>query len=528
MEEPFTAADLDHMRALGIDPAKALSELERFRKGQTYATLERACAVGDGIVRPSRTDLERWGALQGKAASEGRFMQFVPASGAATRMFKALLTVLNRKDNPDFQTLIREGLQGDPVAEEFLAWFQGLDAIPFREELVRGLRDRGLNLESLIEAAEYRPILECLLAGDGLGYADRPKALIPFHVYPEGPRLALEEHLAEAKVLVRDGAGICRLHFTVSPAHKVAFMKALERALDVLESDGTHYRIGISEQDPATDTLAVDEEGKPFRDPDGSILFRPGGHGALLENLQECAGDLVFIKNIDNIVPDPLRPEITEWRRIMGGLLVETQSGISRHLDKLRTSQDPGSISEAARFAEGALGIILPDGFKDLTGEPSQEKARAYLIRILDRPVRVCAMVENLGEPGGGPFWVRHTDGSLRLQIVETPQVDPGSAAQKAIAGGSGFFNPTDMVCGLRNPAGAPFRLQDFTDPEAGFITSKSKDGRNLKALELPGLWNGSMAEWNSVFVEAPASIFNPVKTVIDLLRPAHVNHAVV
>jgi hypothetical protein len=519
---PFTASDLERMRTLGIDPEKARKELGVFTAGQSFATLERACGPGDGIMKIPRQERDALADGFGKVAAAGRASQFVPASGAATRMFKSLLEVLGRKDAPDFHTLVRECLKGDPVAEEFLAWFQGLDSFPFREELARVLSQHGLDLEALIESQDYRPILECLVRDEGLGYAERPKALIPFHAYPDGARLALEEHLAEAKDLVRDAAGLCRLHFTVSPRHKSAFMETLEKVRGRHESGGTRFQIAISEQHPSTDTLAADEDGRPFRDADGNLVFRPGGHGALLGNLAACGGDIVFIKNIDNIVPDLLRPEITAWRRAMGGLLANVQAGIYRRIWVLRASSEAQTVAEAVRFAENSLGVVPSDEIGHFQGVAALERTRAWLLRILDRPIRVCAMVENRGEPGGGPFWVRHEDGSLRLQIVETPQVDPRDERQSSIAAASAFFNPTDLVCGLLNSAGKPFDLRKFADPEAGFITRKSKDGRTLKALELPGLWNGSMADWNTVFIEAPAEIFNPVKTVGDLLRPGH------
>jgi uncharacterized protein DUF4301 len=520
---PFSPRDQDQMRLLGIDPQKALSELDRFQAGQSYAGLERACGPGDGIHSLSPQDRNALAESYRKARETGRAMQFVPASGAATRMFKALLSIRHRGDAPDLTDLVREGRQGNPTVLEFLAWFQGLDSFPFRDRLERCLAERGKDLGALIENREYRPILDALLDAQGLGYAEMPKALIPFHAYGNATRMAFEEHLVEAKSLVRDREGVCRLHFTVSPGHADAFRRSLAEALAKHESDGTRFSIGISIQDPSTDTLAADPEGRPFRDRDGKLVFRPGGHGALLENLAHCGGDLVFIKNIDNIVPDAMRPEITEWRLAMGGLLAETQSVVFRHLAAIKGSDEGRALSEAAHFAQDMLGIRLPPGMLPLNGTGSREAARRYLMGIFDRPIRVCAMVENRGEPGGGPFWVRHRDGSSRIQIVEMQQVDFRSSDQAAIAEGSAFFNPTDLACGLLDSHGRPFDLARFADPEAGFITMKSRDGRDLMALELPGLWNGSMADWNSVFVEAPAEIFNPVKSVVDLLRHGRV-----
>jgi hypothetical protein len=520
--EPFTAEDGRWMKARGLDVEKAREELARFRKGPDFIFLERACGLGDGIIAVSEAERVRLALDYQAACDEGRAMQFVPASGAATRMFKSLSEILRRGDVPDYRALLSQGRRGDGNAREVLAFLQGLEGFPFAKDLERSLAQQGWDMETLIQSGQYRPVIESLTEEAGLGYAGKPKALIPFHAHPDGARMALEEHLEEAKTLVRDAQGICRLHFTVSSPHKAGFEHALEHALNKHATDGLRYRVTVSEQSRATDTLAADGDGNPFRDESGELVFRPGGHGALLGNLSHCGGDLVFIKNIDNVVPDSLRHGMVAWRRAMAGLLVRVQNGIFGHLKALRQGADPQALAAAARFAEERLGIQLPPHGKDFSGPLESERSRAYLIRILDRPVRVCAMVENRGEPGGGPFWVRHRDGSLRLQIVEPPQVDPDSESQKALVSAGGYFNPTDMVCGLLDAKGGPFELARFSDPETGFITSKSKDGRELQALELPGLWNGSMSDWNSVFMAAPAWIFNPVKSVVDLLRPEH------
>lgn len=517
--DAFTPRDRELLRSHGLDEAKALADLETFRRGQRYAELDRACAPGDGLVALDPDEQEALIREFSQAAAAGRAMQFVPASGAATRMFKALQAVRQRPDRPELATLARESLAGDATATEFLAWFQGLDAMPFAGDLRESLRKRGHDLDRLAEAGDYQAIISALLDPDGLGYADRPKALIPFHMGPDGSRTALAEHLAEAVELVRDGRGVCRLHFTIPREKRPAFAAELERACNAL-SGQAHFEVGFSIQDPATDTLAADENNQPFRDQNGDLILRPGGHGALLDNLGRCGGDLVFIKNIDNIVPDALRGPQTAFRKAMGGLLVRMQRETHRLLEALRAGADADTLRAAGRLC-GRLGTILPPTWRDENGHPRPE-ARERIAGLLDRPMRVCAMVENQGEPGGGPFWVRGADDSLTLQIVESPQVDPRSPRQTAIAAEAGFFNPTDLVCALRGPDGKPYDLRRFRDPETGFISAKSKDGRPLQALELPGLWNGSMAHWNTVFVEAPAGIFNPVKSVVDLLRDAH------
>ncbi|MBW8888600.1 MAG: DUF4301 family protein [Fibrobacteres bacterium] len=517
--EPFTPSDRDHLRRLGMDEAKALADMEAFRRGQQFSELDRACSPGDGIVSQDAGQLHDLNREYDQAAATGRAMQFVPASGAATRMFKALQVVRQRPDRPDLAALARESLDGNPTAIEFLAWFQGLDVSPFAGDLREALRKRGHDLDHLAQTGDYHEILAALLDPEGLGFADRPKALIPFHMGPDGSRTAFSEHLSEAVDLVRDGRGVCRLHFTIATDKRPAFAAELERSCRALAGKA-HFEVGFSFQDPSTDTLAADENGEPFRDERGRLVSRPGGHGALLDNLARCGGDLVFIKNIDNIVPDALRGPHTSFRRAMGGMLVRLQREVRHQLEALRSGPDAESIRAAGRLCR-KLGTVLPHALRDENGDARAE-ARDRLTALLDRPMRVCAMVENRGEPGGGPFWVRGHDGSLTLQIVETPQVDSRSLSQRSIASQAGFFNPTDLVCSLLDPRGKPYDLRRFRDPKAGFITTKSKDGRALRALELPGLWNGSMAHWNTVFMEAPVDIFNPVKSVVDLLRPAH------
>jgi hypothetical protein len=377
----------------------------------------------------------------------------------------------------------------------------------------------------LVASGRYQPILEALLLPEGLGYAEKPKALIPFHRYPEGLRTALEEHLAEAVRLVRDQSALCRLHFTVSVGNETEIRASLESLRAKPAYAASRFRLSTSVQDPATDTLAVDEGDRPSRNPDGSWITRPAGHGALVENLSRSGGDLVLIKNIDNVVPDRLKPGIIAWRRILGGYLVMLQERVFDFLRRLRKRADPPLLRAAAEFAEQNLGLRLPERLaRSDSTDRGTEGLADYLIRILNRPSRVCAMVRNTGEPGGGPFWVRHADGSLRLQIVEQPQINMHDEGQRNIAARSTHFNPTDLVCGLLDADGRPFRLADFVDESAYLITAKSKQGKILKALELPGLWNGSMAEWNTVFVEVPVENFNPVKTVNDLLRSSHQN----
>jgi uncharacterized protein DUF4301 len=531
----FSDRDREQLRARGISEERALAGLRIFRAGQKHTHLERPCTLNDGIMRLSPAEMETLSAGFAEAAAKGRVMGFVPASGAATRMFKGLVAILNRADAPAFAALAKEASQGGD-AKETADWFNGLRNFPFYPALCEAMVQSGLDPEALYAAKEYRPFLQALLGAQGIAqslrYAERPKALIPFHRYPPGPRTSLEEHLEEAVGLVQDAQGICRLHLTVSPEHEHAIHATLEAARRKYEGTRIRFSIGLSQQKPSTDTLAADQDNAPLRNPDGSLAFRPGGHGALLENLFHTGGDIVFIKNIDNVVPDRLRPTVLAYRRALGGCLVRMQERVFAYLKRLRES--PGAegkeaagfaalVDEAAHFAEQRLGSVPPEAMRAPATDAAALAAKAaFVIKTLDRPLRVCAMVRNQGEPGGGPFWVRAKDGGLRPQIVESAQVDLASSQQRKIMESATHFNPVDLVCGLRNGEGEQYKLQDFVDTEAYFITAKSKDGKTIKALELPGLWNGSMAFWNTLFVEVPVETFNPVKTVNDLLRPNH------
>jgi hypothetical protein len=481
----FTPADLAQMAGLGIAPAEALRQIDLFRNPPPYARVLRPCRLGDGIRRLPR-EAEPWLLARfEEAARQGRVAKLVPASGAATRMFKELLEDLST------------GCAGEPSAE-IRTFLDNLPRFAFYEDLAAVL-DRGRGA-----------IFEHLLTDQGLGYAELPKGLIEFHRYPDGPRTPLEEHLVEAAEQTRDAAGLCRLHFTVSPQHQKRFEELLETVRPAYEERfGCRFEVTFSNQHSSTDTLAVDPENRPFRQADGSLLFRPGGHGSLIDNLgalAEQGWDLVLLKNIDNVVPDSRKSVVNGWKKVLAGQLLALQERIFRLLERLETGEE--AAGEAVRFLE-----------KDLSRPISGEPTRQSLIEALDCPLRVCGVVRNQGEPGGGPFWVE-SRGQASLQIVESSQIDP--AVRKQLLAESTHFNPTDLVCALRDRRGAPYDLSRFVDPSAVFISTKSHEGRPLKALERPGLWNGAMAGWNTVFVEVPDETFAPVKTVLDLLRPEH------
>ncbi|MBQ7697586.1 MAG: DUF4301 family protein [Paludibacteraceae bacterium] len=454
MSKPvFTSSDIAQLEQRGITVKQAEQQLERFRLGFPELDIVAPAAVRrkGGILRPSVEERQRYIALWQEYLREGHeVVKFVPASGAASRMFKDLYAYLDNGEETDF-------------IRTFLAH---KDLFAFG---------------SALQGKEGREAVRFLL--EDMHYGDLPKGLLLFHRYRNAARTPAEEHLVEGALYAATGTRkgqVCRIHFTVSHQHLPLFRQHIAEQLPLYQKKyGVRYEISFSEQSPATDTLAANPDGTPFRNPDGTLLFRPGGHGALIENLNDLNCDIAFIKNIDNVVPDYRKPSTTHFKQVLAGILVEEQQRVFSQL------RNPNLSSE--------------------------ERER------LNRPIRVCGVVRNTGEPGGGPFIVRDKDGSLSYQILESSQI-----ADKDLMARSTHFNPVDLVCSLRDADGKPYHLPDFVDPDTGFISHKSKDGKDLLALELPGLWNGAMAKWNTIFVEVPVSTFNPVKTVNDLLRPQH------
>lgn len=503
-ENLFSPRDLAQMAALGIRQDEAIRQIELFRNPPPYTRVIRPCIPGDGIRTLSESDPTLIELFE-ETARQGKVGRFVPASGAATRMFKDLLEHLNSREE-------------EPSAA-VRTFFDNLPRFAFHEALWEIMEQDGFDLDETVRRGDLRTVLSYLLTDQGLGYADLPKGLLLFHRYPEGPRTPFEEHMIEAAETLRDEAGVCRLHFTVSPDDEESFRELLATARPRLEDRyGVLFDVTFSRQRHSTDTLAVDPENRPFRLGDGTLLFRPGGHGALIENLGslgEEGWDLVQLKNVDNVVRDDRKPLVNRWKMLLGGLLVSLRDQAFRLLEEL----DEGErVEEAARFLDGELSRPLPDDFEQW----SAGEKRRFLIDALDRPLRVCGVVRNQGEPGGGPFWVESPDGRISLQIVETSQIDPSSPEQQAALRGSTHFSPVDIIGALRDRTGQPYDLRRFVDPATVFIASKSHEGRPLKALESPGLWNGAMAGWNTIFVVVPVETFTPVKSVLDLLRPEH------
>ena len=516
----FTDEDIRQIEAHGLTAAEAFRQLALFEGPAPHLDLLRPCTPGDGIRVMDPADATRFAGIYDREGADHQCLKFVPASGAASRMFRTLLSFIKGE-----RDIIRQGVadlaeKGDSAARELLAFMDGIRRFAFFDDLKGVMSKAGLDAEALAEEGRFTDVIRFLLYPEGLNYAALPKGLLKFHAYPRESRTAFEEHLVEGADYVKGPGGESRLHFTVSPEHMDGFRRLLETVRPVYgQRFQTVFNVSFSVQKPATDTLAVDLSNRPFRQDDGTLLLRPGGHGALLENLKDLDGDIVFIKNIDNVVPDRLKAETSRWKKVLGGYFLHVRSGVFRVLQGLSSGPaDAAAADRAVAFIERELGLPVPEGIRT---RPPEEK-RAYVVKALNRPIRVCGMVKNEGEPGGGPFWVREPDGRISLQIVETAQVDPESARQQEILRRATHFNPVDLVCGLRDYRGKPFDLDVFVDPTAVFISRKSKEGRELKALEHPGLWNGAMSGWLTLFVEVPIVTFNPVKTVNDLLRPAH------
>lgn len=507
-EGSWSAKDRERIAKEGLTVGEVERQLSLFRRGVSPVRLSRPCRAGDGIVVVSTTEEEDLLKVYEKALRTKRFIKFVPASGAASRMFKEWYRCLNEGG-------FSEKTQEDPFITDLkqYCFFPDLQAV---------VASKRLDLEELIKKRDNATILKYILMEEGLNYGRLPKALIKFHAYPEGCRTALEEHLVEAASYARDAQNCSRLHFTVSSEHQNAVRGYLQQVIGNHESRlRTVFEVGLSMQSTGTNTLAVDPENRPFRDGRGDLVFRPGGHGSLLANLNALEADIVFLKNIDNCVPDRLKPETVRWKKILAGYLITLQEGIFARLRRLSArNSGEADLIEVARFCRKQLRLDMPPGFL----KRSQAEQRSFLFEKLNRPLRVCGMVKNEGEPGGGPFWVDPPDaaGAMSLQIVEEVQIDRTVSAQQTLWESSVYFNPVDLVCGVRDYRGQKFDLTRFIDPEWSTISRKSEEGRELLALERPGLWNGSMAFWNTLFIEVPLVTFNPVKTVADLLRPQH------
>jgi hypothetical protein len=490
---PLTHEDLEFIKKRGSTPENVEEQIKNFERGFPFIKLERAASINDGILQLSEESLQKYIALYDTESQQKKIIKFVPASGAASRMFKDLFQFAAEpsKENPSYEVL--QNNQKFAFSD---------DLKPFYEQ--HQIDPSDTSLPTLQKLADY------ILEDKGLSYGSLPKGMIKFHQYDAESRTAFEEHLVEGAHYAVSENNAVFIHFTVAEEHQGNIKQHIEAVRPKYEERyDVRYHISYSIQDPATDTIAVNMDNTPFRDDKGEALFRPGGHGALLQNLNQLDGDLIFIKNIDNVVPDRLKPQTYTYKKALGGYLLALKSKLDHYLKSLKEGHD-AIADEAASYLEQELGLETKGMQKDA------------LIRLLDRPIRICGMVKNEGEPGGGPFWVANEDGSKSLQIVEPSQVDADDQSQKDVFSNSTHFSPVDIACSTRDYTGKPYDLNDFQDPNTGFISYKSKYGRELKAQELPGLWNGGMAYWNTLFIEVPVITFNPVKTVNDLLREQH------
>ncbi|MCI6617379.1 MAG: DUF4301 family protein [Prevotella sp.] len=499
--------DLRQISERGISEEQVKNQLDQFEKGFPFLKLEAAAAIGKGIVSPAEEDRARYVADWKEYQAKGRkVVKFVPASGAASRMFKDLFAFLN-------------GPKTTPETEFEQSFFSNIKKFAFHKALCNCChQNNGKSLKEMIAAGEYKAVVANLLNPEGLNYGALPKGLLQFHQYEEGPRTPMEEHLVEAALYAASN-GEANIHFTVSHDHLTLFEKMVEDKIGTYEKQfGIKFSVSFSEQKPSTDTIAVNPDNTPFRDDDGSIVFRPGGHGALIRNLNDIDADVIFIKNIDNVVPDRLKADTVLYKQLIAGILVDMQQRAFEYLQLLDSGvYAHDQLEEIIRFVQRELCCRRTD-IKEL----EDADLVIYLRQKLNRPMRVCGVVKNVGEPGGGPFLTYNHDGTISLQILESSQIDKDDPESMKMFTEGTHFNPVDLVCATKDYKGRPFDLLKYVDPQTGFISSKSKNGRDLKALELPGLWNGAMSDWNTIFVEVPLSTFNPVKTVNDLLREYH------
>lgn len=504
----LNAKDLELLAAKGIREEQIEEQLACFEKGFPFLEIEASASVEKGINVISQEAqakyMEIWDAY---LAKNKKIVKFVPASGAASRMFKNLYGFLSA--DYDVPTTAFEKKFFDEI--ENFAFYPALNA--------QCMKNEGKDIPSLVSAGVYKSVVSNLLESKGLNYGSLPKGLLLFHKYPSGPRTAMEEHLAEGAMYAKNNVGEVNIHFTVSPEHKALFEKLVAEKVPVYEDRfSVKYDVSFSIQKPSTDTIAASMDNSPFRTKDGSLFFRPGGHGALIENLNDVDADVIFVKNIDNVVPDSFKCYTVIWKKVIAGVLVSLQEKIFNYLNLIETGKyNHAQIEEMIHFLQNELCVRKKD-IKTL----EDADLILYIKSKLLRPLRVCGMVKNVGEPGGGPFLAVNPDGTVSLQILESSQIDMNDPQKKALFEKGTHFNPVDLVCAVKNHKGEKYHLPDFVDKNTGFISQKSKDGRELKALELPGLWNGAMSDWNTVFVEVPISTFNPVKTVNDLLRKEH------
>jgi len=497
----FTKEDLAQIEQRGSSVQTVEGQVERFKQGFPWMKIVAPATPSRGIQVLDDAEVEAAARYYEGARINGK-CKFVPASGAASRMFKDLFTGLDSLNAG--KTLV-----DDAPAAKF----------------VDHIRSFAFYTPDLFGSNECRcpecrrDTLTKTLTDAGLGYGAKPKGVLKFHKYADGEiRTAFAEHLVEAQNYMRNEDGTANLVVTISPEHQHLFEEAYAEVKEAYEAKyGVKYNITFTFQDKATDTVAVDADNNPFRTGEGSLLFRPAGHGALIYNLNKIEEEVVSIKNIDNVANERLLPETATWKKVLLGKALELRDKIYGYLNALDAEATPALCDEIEAFLDQTLCVTLPAA--------ADFDARVAALRAkLNRPIRVAGMVKNQGEPGGGPFIIAEKDGSTSLQVLESVQINMSDDHARECLASATHFNPVDIVCCLHDYKGQSFDLLQYVDEDAGFISSKSYQGRELKALELPGLWNGAMSNWNTLFVEVPLATFNPVKVVLDLLRPAHQN----
>ncbi|MCX2681025.1 DUF4301 family protein [Galbibacter sp. EGI 63066] len=512
----LTKADKKQLKEKGITAKQLEEQIEVFKRGIPYVNLIAAATIGHGIHNFTKEEKDKYVKLFESKKDQMELLKFVPASGAATRMFKALFQFLNNY-NPDKETI--NAYVNREKADIIRTFFIGVEKFPFYEAVIKRFVEKHPDFLNLPDHFQKYYFIKIMLSEDEFDYGSSPKGLLPFHKYKTHPATAFEEHLYEA-ALYDESNGLAKLHYTISKEHNTDFDDEVGKIQNLVEEKtGVSFSTSFSFQKSATDTVAVDMENEPFRLESGEILFRPGGHGALIENLNDQDADIIFIKNIDNVVVYKYKHEVALYKKILAGKLLKLQEKAFAYAKLLDEAvPDASRIEEMKTFLKEELNVhIKPD--VDKYKEVYQIE---FLREKLNAPIRICGMVKNEGEPGGGPFWIKDEDGNISLQIIESPQIDGNNKFQQDILKASTHFNPVDIVCGIKNYKGEKYNLLDYVDKRQAFITNKTKEGKELKALELPGLWNGGMAFWNTIFVEVPLTTFNPVKTVVDLLKPAH------
>lgn len=511
----FSPEDLIQIESAHLSLDRISKQIDILTNGIAKTVLDRPATSGDGIITLTYSQYSDFAAAFDQNKQSLKLQKFVPASGAATRMFKFLSEFLAEYD---LENESINAFMNRKNANELRVFLAGKKEFPFYDQVYEMLAQNHPDFREWERSKRSYHFIKTLIDAEFLDFANKPKGILPFHKYKSHIATPVEEHLAEAIRYSCGSDGKVNLHFTVTEDHKVHFEKIVEQARQIFETQACGVLdVTYSFQDPATDTIAVTPDNKPFRDKKGKLVFRPGGHGALIQNLNNLDADVIFIKNIDNVIQDHV-DTIAFYKKALGGIMIESQNRIFECLKKLDQNPSAVDLDEISDVIREKLNMNVSEDFRNFTTEYKIQ----YIKRLLDRPIRVCGMVKNEGEPGGGPFWVRDQNGILSLQIVESSQVDLKEQRQADIFAKSTHFNPVDLVCGIKNYRGEKFDLTQYVDHRSGFIVDKTKDGKPLKSYELPGLWNGAMAKWITLFVEVPLITFNPVKTVNDLLKSAH------